>query len=86
MQRPPRSKRVNPLPLARNLTFAVGLARGATNDAFAVWQFTNYPGRYCDGSHLAYEAITPLAIFKRRSRIRALLFYVAGQSNVSSRS
>ncbi|MSU57375.1 MAG: hypothetical protein EXS35_04215 [Pedosphaera sp.] len=33
--------RVNPLPLAGNLTFAVGLVRGATNDALHLWQFTN---------------------------------------------
>jgi hypothetical protein len=37
-------ERVNPLPLASNLTFAAGLTRGATNDALHVWQFTNSPG------------------------------------------
>lgn len=37
-------ERVNPLPLASNLTFAIGLVRGATNDDLHVWQFTNSPG------------------------------------------
>lgn len=48
--------RPNPLDIDTNTaTFALGIARGATNDTLEVWQFTNSPG----GVLLGYSNLPP---------------------------
>jgi hypothetical protein len=74
-------ERVNPLPITGNLTFALGIVRGATNDALHVWQFTNSPGVIATVSNLAPGSDYAFGRFNAEPYPR-LLFYVPGQSNV----
>jgi len=76
---------VNPLPLASNLTFAVGVARGATNDAVHVWQFTNSPGVIAALSNLPPGSDYALGHFNGEEFPR-FWFYVPGGTNVVIRT
>ncbi|MBI3853461.1 MAG: PD40 domain-containing protein [Verrucomicrobia bacterium] len=77
-------ERINALPIA-NLTFAVGMARGATNDALHLWQFTNSASvigllsNLLPGSDYAFGRFNDEALPR-------FWFYVPGGTNVSIRS
>ena len=78
-------ERVNPLPLASNLTFAVGLTRGATNDALHVWQFTNSPGVVGALSNLPPGSDYAFGRFNNEPFPR-FWFHVPGGTNVTIRT
>jgi len=78
-------ERVNPLPLASNLTFAAGLTRGATNDALHIWQFTNSPGVIATVSNLPPGSDYAFGRFNNEALPR-FWFYVPGGTNVTIRA
>ena len=73
---------VNALDLNTNFpTFAVGLARGATNDALHLWQFTNLPAVMLVCSNLPSGSAYVFGNFNGESLPR-FIFYQPGSTNL----